>query len=194
MPMLKKIGRAIGHFYNKFEEYLLCASLVFTVTIVFLQVIMRYIFNSSFYWSEELTRYIFIWQIWLGCSIAQRENVHIRVEMIFGILKGKAVHIAEIVSALIWFGFCIFVVYYSYGWISYSIQQNTVSAAMHMPMAYAYLSVPVGCAMMGLRLIGVLYKQFRYLFGLDTPPSPDDPNKNEAEAAVTEADAAANLE
>lgn len=47
--------------YDKLEEYLLCGSLVFTTLVVFLQVIMRKVFNNSLTWSEELTRYIFIW-------------------------------------------------------------------------------------------------------------------------------------
>ena len=34
------------------------------------------------------------------------------------------------------------------------IKSSQVSPAMGMPMFYAYLSVPVGCALMGIRLIG----------------------------------------
>lgn len=174
MPAIKKLFKGLGHFYNKFEEYLLCGSLVFNVVIVFLSVIMRYVFNYSFSWSEELTRYIFVWQIWLGASLAQREKVHIRVEILFNLLKGKAVHVAEIVAALIWFGFCLFIVLNSFEWIGYAVQHNIISPAMQIPMSYAYLSVPVGCAMLGLRLIGVLWEQFRFLLGYDTPEIKED--------------------
>ena len=59
MNTLKKIG----HGYNKFEEYLLVISLAVTVTLIFYQVIMRFIFNDAPSWTEEVTRYIFIWQI-----------------------------------------------------------------------------------------------------------------------------------
>ena len=161
--------KKIGNFYNKFEEYLLVYSLVFTTLTIFLQIIMRFIFKNAFSWSEELTRYVFIWQIWLGASLAVREGVHIKVEIIFNILKGKAVYVAEIVSTLIWFAFCVFIVITSINIVTYAVQMHVISPAMQMPMSYAYASIPAGCAMMGIRLIGILYKQFKMLFGKGTP-------------------------
>lgn len=67
----KSILSRIGNIYNNLEEYLLVVSLVINVLLVFLQVIMRTVFKNSLTWSEELSRYIFIWQIWLGASIAR---------------------------------------------------------------------------------------------------------------------------
>ncbi len=40
--------------WNKMEEYFLVYSLILMVILVFIQVIMRYIFNNSLSWSEEL--------------------------------------------------------------------------------------------------------------------------------------------
>ncbi|MEL7563465.1 MAG: TRAP transporter small permease [Dehalobacterium sp.] len=151
-------------FYNKFEEYLLVSSLVFTVVIVFMQVIMRTVFDSALSWSEELARYVSIWQIWLGASLAVREAKHIRVEIIFGLLKGKAVHAAEIVAYLIWFGFCLFIVINSIELMEYLIRTRSISPAMQLPLVYAYASVPIGCGVMGLRLIENIYDEFKALF------------------------------
>ena len=62
----KSILSQFTNIYNNLEEYLLIISLVCNVLLVFLQVIMRTVFKNSLTWSEELSRYIFIWQIWLG--------------------------------------------------------------------------------------------------------------------------------
>ena len=72
----KSILSRIGNIYNNLEEYLLVVSLVINVLLVFLQVIMRTVFKNSLTWSEELSRYIFIWQIWLGASIAWEQVLH----------------------------------------------------------------------------------------------------------------------
>ena len=61
---MKKIAQC----YNKLEEWLLVGSLAFSVILLFIQVIMRSVFNSSLSWSEELARYIFIWQIYI-CEV-----------------------------------------------------------------------------------------------------------------------------
>ena len=90
----KSILSRIGNIYNNLEEYLLVVSLVINVLLVFLQVIMRTVFKNSLTWSEELSRYIFIWQIWLGASIALKYNEHIRVTLIYSFLKNKKVQAA----------------------------------------------------------------------------------------------------
>jgi len=167
--IVAKTVKILGNFYNKFEEYLLCASLLITVTVIFMQIIMRFIFHNAFTWSEELTRYIFVGQIWLGTSIAVREGVHIRVEAIFKLVKGKMVYLIEIVSNLIWALFCLFIVISAIGWIATALKTNTLSPAMRIPLGYIYMSIPFGCAAMGIRLLPNIYKNLRLLIGLDQP-------------------------
>ena len=97
--------------YDKLEEYLLCGSLVCTTLIVFAQVIMRKVFNDSLTWSEELTRYIFIWQIWLGVSIAQRDKQHIKVELLKSLVKNeKVISVVDIFATLVLIAFNVFLV------------------------------------------------------------------------------------
>ena len=81
--MLKK-------WFDNAEEYLLVGSLAFNVVLVFFQVVMRYVFQNSLSWSEELARYIFLWQTWLGASYAVKEHRHLRVEMLADRFKGRA--------------------------------------------------------------------------------------------------------
>ena len=48
------------------EEILLVFGTMVMILLIFYQVVMRRCFNSSIAWSEELARYIFIWQVWLA--------------------------------------------------------------------------------------------------------------------------------
>ncbi len=43
------------------EEFLMVAVLITMTAIMGIQVVFRYAFGTSFSWSEEITRYIFIW-------------------------------------------------------------------------------------------------------------------------------------
>ena len=139
------------------EEYLLTFSFMFSLTLIFIQIIMRYVVGQSLSWSEELARYIFLWQIWLGTSFAVKENRHIRIDIIPNMIKSdKARAKFEFLVTLIWLGFAIFLTYEGVRLTLVQIEMGQISAAMHLPMSIAYASVPVGCGCMSLRLIGRL--------------------------------------
>ncbi|AKL94585.1 tripartite ATP-independent periplasmic transporter DctQ component [Clostridium aceticum] len=154
---MKNILEKIINFYNKAEEYILVVSLAFTVILVFIQVVMRYIFNQSLSWSEELCRYIFVWQVWLGASLGFRTNNHIAIEMIYDKLKGKSKIIYSLVSNSITLAFNIFLVRYGFQLVETMITRGTVSSGMRMPLYIVYLSVPVSSLAIVFRIIGKMY-------------------------------------
>lgn len=152
--------------YDKLEEYILCASLVFTTLVVFAQVIMRSMFNSSLTWSEELTRYIFIWQIWLGVSIAQRDKAHIKVELFNSFVKNEKVRaVVDIFATLILIAFNIFLVAKGSELVQQMIQRGNVSGAMRLPMYYVYAALPVSSFILTLRLLGQLVEDCKKMAG-----------------------------
>lgn len=156
--MIKKI-------WDHLEEYILVSSLMFNVILIFIQIIMRYIFQNSLSWSEELARYIFLWQIWLGASFAVKEHKHLRIEAFLNLLPKKINKYVELLSLLIWFCFSAFLAYKGSELVIILIEHGQLSPAMRMPMFYAYSSVPVGCAFMGVRLIGEIINFFKNNFG-----------------------------
>ena len=140
-------------FFNNMEEYFLVWSLGFSVVLVFVQVVMRYVFHNSLSWSEELARYLFLWFSWVGASYAVREKSHFRVLMFADILKGRVRTIFELLILLIWCGFSAFLTYQGAVITKFQIVRWQLSPAMEIPMALAYASVPVGCALMTVRLL-----------------------------------------
>ena len=103
-----KAVKKLVHVYDKLEEYCLVYTLALAVVIISLQIIMRSVFNNSLSWSEEAAKYLFVWLIWLGTSIAARDRSHIALEMVVGKLKGKSRIIMDIVVKLIWGAMCVF--------------------------------------------------------------------------------------
>lgn len=153
MSAIKKLE----NFYNKAEEYLLVFSLAFTVVLVFIQVVMRYVFNSSISWSEELCRYIFIWQVWLGASLAFRDNQHISISMIRDKLNGRAQAIYNLIGNLITFGFNIFLTVYGFQLVGKMIQRGVLSSGMRIPLYFIYLSVPLSALIILFRILKNMY-------------------------------------
>lgn len=161
---MKKFLRRLGGVYNKLEEYTLVWSLIFTVCLIFYQIIMRYVFNNSSYWSEELARYIFMWQIWMGSSIGLREGKHIRIGLLTGKLKGRAKTAFALLSNIILFAFCLFLVAESKVFLDRVIMLNMQTPALRIPFFLVYASLPVSSLAICVRLIGVMLREIKELF------------------------------
>ncbi len=148
---------------EKFEESILVVSLIMTVSIVFAQVVMRYVFKSSLSWSEELARYIFLYQIWLGASYAVKRRNHLRIEIVKNNLSPRNKIIFDTFALLIWLAFSIFLAYKSFILTLTISQRGQLSPSMRMPMGYAYASVPIGSGLMCIRLVQQIYLNIKSL-------------------------------
>jgi len=61
-------------------KVLIALCLAVMVVLVFGNVVLRYGFNSGITISEELSRWLFVWMIFLGAIIAMREHGHLGVD------------------------------------------------------------------------------------------------------------------
>lgn len=156
--MLKKL--------NALEEFFLIGTLTFNVALVFIQVVMRYVFHSSLYWSEELARFVFLWFSWVGTSYAVKEGAHLKVTMIGDRLGGRAKKALELISLFVWIGFSLFLTYQGGRITHFIATMGQTSPALYIPMYLTYASVPVGSALMTFRL---LLELKAFLFGEATP-------------------------
>ena len=139
--------------FDALEEFFLIASLAFNVGLVFLQVIMRYVFHNSLYWSEELARFVFLWFSWVGTSFAVREGAHLKVTLLGDRLGGFPKKLLELTSLLIWIAFSIFLTYQGGKITHFVASMGQTSPALYIPVSFAYSSVPVGSGLMTLRLL-----------------------------------------
>lgn len=72
---------------EKIQIVLLTVSVPAMVLIMFYQVIMRYVFANSPAWSEELVRYLFIFNVMMAAAIAVRRNSHLQIDILLNVLK-----------------------------------------------------------------------------------------------------------
>jgi TRAP-type C4-dicarboxylate transport system permease small subunit len=139
---------------NHVEDAVLVAMVVIMVSSIFLQVIMRYVFNNSLSWSEELGKFMFVWVSWIGISIGQRRFEHIKIEMLTGRLPYRWAMVCNIVSDLIVICICATTAYY--GALLTVNQYTTNYAGIRISISWGYLAVTIGCGIMVLRCIGTI--------------------------------------
>ncbi|QPT40409.1 2,3-diketo-L-gulonate TRAP transporter small permease protein yiaM [Oligella ureolytica] len=71
----------ITNLYFKLLKVSIVSCLVVMVIMVFTNVVMRYVFNSGLAISEELSRWAFVWLIFLGAILVLHENAHLGVDI-----------------------------------------------------------------------------------------------------------------
>lgn len=148
-------------FLDKTEEIILVGMFALMVFVIFIQVIMRYIFNNSLSWSEELGKFLFVWISWIGISIGAKRKEHIKISMFVDKCSSKVQIICDILSEIIVFGICAVTAYYG---IELVISQSHVNfAGIKISMSWGYLSVVFGCIIMMLRNIVNINSSFYIL-------------------------------
>ncbi|MCD1146634.1 TRAP transporter small permease [Peptoniphilus sp. KCTC 25270] len=141
------------------EKYFGLASLVFMVLIITLQVLARFV-GWSLPWTEEVTRYVMLWQIWLGASYAVKTDSHLRIEFIRDKFEGKSRIKMELIVTCVWLIFSLWLATKGTLVTRFILGSGQFSPAMQIPMGWAYASVPIGCALMSIRLIQKMKKLF----------------------------------
>jgi len=81
LNVLKKINDTL----YSISKIFITVSLAIIVILVFSQVFSRYVFHFGISWSQEITTYILIWMLFIGCSMGLRDGEIISLE----ILKNK---------------------------------------------------------------------------------------------------------
>ena len=146
---------------EKLEEWFLVATMVVMVVLIFVQVITRYIFENSLSWSEELARYVHIWQIWIGASFAIRKKEHIKVEAFKKLFNEKGQKIIELISLIVWFVLAVFLAVAGTDLVNTMFTRGQDSPAMQMPMWSIYSAIPIGGLLMAIRLVQQIYFLFK---------------------------------
>jgi len=133
------------------EEFLMCILLVAMACIMIVQIICRFVFSNSLGWSEELTRYLFVWSTFLSISYCIRKNLSIRIDLIVEALPGglkKAFYIAVDLVVLVTYAY---LVQPSFKYLNNTITNGQVSTAMQIPMAVIYAAPCVGFVLAVIR-------------------------------------------
>ena len=139
--------------FDNLEECLLVFALGTMVVYIFLQILLRYIFNLPLAWTEELARFTFVWLIYLGASMAVKRKRHLKVDAALFLFPKAIRPYVTLIGDLLFLFFAIILTKET-ATLTYTVTfiRRQVSPAMQIPMGLAYLAVPVSFGLMIIRL------------------------------------------
>lgn len=138
MKYYKKFSAAVSWCYMAAA----CVFLVVIISMTFVQVVSRYVFNNSITWTEELARYSFVWCNMLAATAALRHVTHPSITLLQNKLKGKVLHTQQMILYLVVVVAALVMIVQ--GANVMRVAHNNLSTMLRIPMSYVYLSVVVG--------------------------------------------------
>lgn len=153
----------VKNWISSFEGYIAAALLVLLTLLLSFQVFTRFVLGTGISWSEELSRYIYIWSIYFGCSLATREDKHIRVTAQLEFLPKKLKAWVVTISDLLWIGFSGVVTYFGFQLVVSMIEFPFYSQTMGFNLLWVYAIVPLGYALMTLHVVLLVAKRIKHI-------------------------------
>ena len=125
---------------KSYIEKILIAGTITTLAaiclVVGLQVIGRYIFNEPPFWTEEVSRFLFIYLIAFGAGLAVRYKSYVNLDVFTHMLPPKAQKLMALIVNALLLGFLIIFFMESIDLVSKVQFQR--SPVLNLPMSYPY--------------------------------------------------------
>lgn len=117
-----------------------------------MQVVWRYVLQTSLSWSEELMRYLYVWATMLGLGAAIRRKSMACIDNFLDIIGKYAPpvkRVLQVVAMILQIFVFSLMIFYGYQFMMRGMGQH--SPAMGLTMAYIYAAFPIG------GVIGMIY-------------------------------------
>jgi len=144
---LLKAATGILDLVDKTINWLSIVAMSFMLFLTFANVIGRYVFSHSIIFSEEVSRILFVWVVFLGAAIIIKDNGHVSVDLLSSKLKGKASgKVLDIIIGIA--GFLFIGIVFAGGLVLAGTMNMYSSATLGIPMGYVYWAIPIGSGIM----------------------------------------------
>lgn len=147
------IMQKIIRIWDKTEEILVVALIGIAAYLTFQEVILRYVFNTGWSGSYEITVMALIWCTFIGASLGIKENIHIGVDVLVVKFGPKTQRVLITVSIALCLLFGIIVAVKGFEFAQFISRNHLLSRDLRIPMEIGYLAIPVGGVLVSLRFI-----------------------------------------
>lgn len=157
--MFRRILTFLDKVLSHFEEWSLFLVTFVAMISLFLNVVLRYGFNYSLAWSEELVRMVIIYTTLIGCSVAIRNGSMIKVDAMVQLVPASKV-ILSYFSNLVSLVFSVLIIHY--GWLMMLMQIRTGqrSIIMKIPLAWLFALLPLMGVLMFIRTVQLMVQDY----------------------------------
>ncbi len=158
--MLGKSLKKLDTIVTNIEEWTLFIIVMAALLSLFANVVLRYGFNYTLAWSEELVRIVIIYSTFVGASVAVKQRAMIKIDavvQIFPRLKPGLTFYSNILMLI----FGAMMIYYGYKMTHLQFLTSQKTIIMQIPLVAIYTIMPVMGVMVFIRTVQVMIQDFR---------------------------------
>jgi len=138
-------------------------AVVMMLTIAY-EVVARYFFGSPTLWCTELNIYLLCAYVLLSGGSTLFGGGHVRVDIFWSTLSARGQAVADIVTSVLFFAFCIALVWKGSEMTLRSfMDHSTSSEAMAWPLYPSQLMIPIGGFLLGMQGLAKLWRDISTL-------------------------------
>lgn len=149
------------------EEFLMVVFLIAMTLIMGVQVFTRYALGASLSWSEEVTRYLFIWSGFISVSYCTKKCISIKIEQFVGFFPRRGRAMFKVVNHTIELALFFYLIPYAVLYLKSAIDSGQVSPACGIPMYYIQAAPLVSFIMVAFRIIQRWVIEFKIVIQKD---------------------------
>ncbi|MCY4647772.1 MAG: TRAP transporter small permease [Gammaproteobacteria bacterium] len=143
--------RALNRALVRFETFAAGGLVITVAAVVLLQVLMRYLFAYPNPWSEEVSRFCFIWVSLLGASLAVEHRAHFGFDQVTKALAPSAKRVVETFARAAVLLFSLLLI--GTGIALMDLTMGERSPALNLPVALVYAAAPVSGVLMVVHMV-----------------------------------------
>ena len=157
--------KALHWLNHNLEEFIIVLFLIGMSVIMGIQVFCRFALGSSLSWTEELTRYFFIWCGFLSVSYCTKRCLSIKIEQVVAMFSRRTKAIIKVVNHTCELVFFCYMIPFAYSYMMSAVKSGQVSPALQIPMYYVQAAPLVSFLLVAFRVIQRWIIEFRVARG-----------------------------
>lgn len=135
------------------EEVLLVILLAGMAVIMGIQVFCRYVLSMSLSWSEELTRYLFIWAGFLSISYCTKRCISIKIEQFVALFPKRGKALFKVINHTVELVLFFYLLPFSWRYLYSAIATGQTSPALGIPMYLVQAAPLAGFLLVAVRIL-----------------------------------------
>lgn len=142
---------------DRLEEWIISLMLLAMTALAFMQVVRRYVFNTGFSWTLELTTVLFACMIFVGISYGVRVGSHIGVDALVRLLPDRQRRWVSLVAVALSLVYVGFVLYGSTIYVSKMMEIGVELDDLPIERWKVLIIMPIGYVLVAFRFFQIFY-------------------------------------